>query len=352
MSTVVLSLFGDEIIPEQVNAVGKSRAARKPKSPQKEEIVLEEPEVVQKAVRAIEEGSYPVETITSVREAAELVQEVKQEVVLPVVEVAPVTDVIPAVAEALPAAVEIAPQIESGIVLPTVEVATVEDVIPVFGEAASTEKIAVPEIEQRVILPVVEIAPTGIEAVQSPIEANTELVEEVPQAVELPIVEIAPQAIEITPIVAEGPRTVETIPKAAVKKSKPAVKKNVAAKKDIVKREKPEGVAILEGWTPDKQYYSIGEVASLFYVATSHIRFWTNEFALKVRTTRKGDRLYSPEQINELRTIYHLVKEKGYTIAGAKARLKEAKKTPVHTLDLKQSLLQLRNKLVDIKNQL
>jgi len=109
---------------------------------------------------------------------------------------------------------------------------------------------------------------------------------------------------------------------------------------------------LLEGWVGDKQYYSIGEVADLFKVKTSHIRFWTNEFALKVRTTRKGDRLFTPEQIRELRAIYHLVKERGFTINGAKAKLKSQKKMDVETLDLKQSLLQLRNKLLIIRNQL
>lgn len=109
---------------------------------------------------------------------------------------------------------------------------------------------------------------------------------------------------------------------------------------------------ILDGWAADKQYYSIGEVATLFKVNTSHIRFWTNEFALKVRTTRKGDRLYTPAQIKEIRTIYHLVKQKKYTISGAKDRLKANKKMVVESVDLKQSLLQLRNKLLTIRNQI
>lgn len=132
--------------------------------------------------------------------------------------------------------------------------------------------------------------------------------------------------------------------KPARAKAKPASRKKGA--KEEIKAD------ILGGWQPDKQYYSIGEVAGLFGVATSHIRFWTNEFQLKVRTTRKGDRLYSPEQINELRLIYHLVKEKGYTISGAKARMKDNKKAPPQALDLKHSLLQLRNKLLQIRNQL
>lgn len=109
---------------------------------------------------------------------------------------------------------------------------------------------------------------------------------------------------------------------------------------------------LLEGWEANKQYYSIGEVAALFGINTSNIRFWTKEFEMKVRTTRKGDRLYTPEQIKELRIIYHLVKEKGYTIAGARARMKADRKGNASTIDLKQSLLELRNKLILIRNQL
>ena len=109
---------------------------------------------------------------------------------------------------------------------------------------------------------------------------------------------------------------------------------------------------IPEDWQGDKKYYAIGEVAKLFKVKTSHIRFWTNEFKLKVRTTRKGDRLFTPEQIRELKAIHHLVKERGFTLTGAKAKLKAQNKMDVETVDLKQSLKQLRGKLVIIRNQL
>jgi DNA-binding transcriptional MerR regulator len=107
-----------------------------------------------------------------------------------------------------------------------------------------------------------------------------------------------------------------------------------------------------EDWKGDKRYYSIGEVAALFKVKTSHIRFWTNEFKLNVRTTRKGDRLYTPEQVKELRAIHHLVKGRGFTLTGAKAKLKTQNKRDVETIDLNQALLQLRNKLVIIRNKL
>ncbi|GAA4463097.1 hypothetical protein GCM10023093_10800 [Nemorincola caseinilytica] len=109
---------------------------------------------------------------------------------------------------------------------------------------------------------------------------------------------------------------------------------------------------IPEDWKGDKNYYSIGEVASFFSVKTSHIRFWTNEFKLKVRTTRKGDRLYTPDQVRELRAIYHLVKERGFTLSGAKTRLKEQNKREVATISLKDSLLALRSKLQILRDQL
>lgn len=137
--------------------------------------------------------------------------------------------------------------------------------------------------------------------------------------------------------------------RAPKKKASPAKTKEVKAPKAAPKDVEPQ---ILRGWEPEKQYYSIGEVATLFKVKTSHIRFWTNEFALKVHTTKKGDRLYTPDDIKELRAIYHLVKERGFTINGAKTKLKDGPVMSVVALDLKQSLLHLRNQLLLIRNQL
>jgi len=122
-----------------------------------------------------------------------------------------------------------------------------------------------------------------------------------------------------------------------------------AATKDIQEKAAPID---WKTWQPDKQYYAIGEVAKLFAVRTSHIRFWTTEFELKVRTTQKGDRLYTPQNIDELRAIYHLIKERGFTISGARAKLKESNTISVDSLELKQSLLKLRNQLSIIRNKL
>lgn len=154
-----------------------------------------------------------------------------------------------------------------------------------------------------------------------------------------------------TPVKKEAKVVVEP-PTSVAKPKEKAKPVKSAAKKAKEKKEEGSKTEILEGWVAEKQYYSIGEVATLFKVATSHIRFWTKEFDMRVRTTRKGDRLYAPDQIKELRAIYNLVKERGYTISGAKAKLKTDRKGAVETIDLKQSLLQLRNKLLHIRNQL
>jgi len=151
-------------------------------------------------------------------------------------------------------------------------------------------------------------------------------------------------APEILPVAETPPVTKTPVAAAPVVTTKPEKTKQ--------KRELESEIVLPEEWTGDKQYYSIGEVAELFKVKTSHIRFWTNEFKLKVRTTRKGDRLFTPAQVQELRGIHHLVKERGFTLAGAKAKLKEMNNMVHETIDLKQSMLQLRNKLLIIRNQL
>ena len=74
---------------------------------------------------------------------------------------------------------------------------------------------------------------------------------------------------------------------------------------------------------PDKRYYTIGEVAELFDVSKSLIRFWENEFdSLKPHKNSKGDRRFTPKNIEQFAVIYDLVKERGFTLDGAKLELK------------------------------
>src|SRR5687767_15538388 len=73
----------------------------------------------------------------------------------------------------------------------------------------------------------------------------------------------------------------------------------------------------------EKLYYSIGEVAEIFNVAPSLIRFWESEFdIIKPKKNRKGNRQFTKEDIDNVRTIFHLVKEKGFTLQGAKEMLR------------------------------
>ncbi len=76
----------------------------------------------------------------------------------------------------------------------------------------------------------------------------------------------------------------------------------------------------------EKLYFTIGEVAHMFNVNTSHIRFWSKEFdVIRPATNKKGNRLYTQSDINNFKKIYHLVKEKGFTLKGAKTVLKDEK---------------------------
>ncbi len=103
----------------------------------------------------------------------------------------------------------------------------------------------------------------------------------------------------------------------------------------------------------DKMYYSIGEVSKLFDLSVSNIRFWENEFdVLHPRKNSKGDRLFTKKDLETLHTIVHLVKEKGYTLDGAKKVL-NVKKDKVETrLEVIASLEKLRHTLAEIRNNL
>ncbi len=102
-----------------------------------------------------------------------------------------------------------------------------------------------------------------------------------------------------------------------------------------------------------KRYYSIGEVAKIFDVNPSLIRFWEGEFEiLTPKKNRKGNRLFTQEDIENIKIIYHLVKEKGFTLSGAK---EEMKKNPDDLKDQQkviQSLEKLKTFLLDIKDYL
>lgn len=102
-----------------------------------------------------------------------------------------------------------------------------------------------------------------------------------------------------------------------------------------------------------KLYYSIGEVAKAFDVNASLIRFWDKEFdILKPKKNAKGNRKFSPEDIKNLKLIYHLVKERGFTLEGAKTHLKENQKKTLDKFEIISKLEHIKNELIKFKGEL
>lgn len=100
-------------------------------------------------------------------------------------------------------------------------------------------------------------------------------------------------------------------------------------------------------------YYSIGEVADQFGVNESLLRFWESEFdIISPRKTAKGTRYYNSTDIDNIRLVYYLVKEKGLTLAGAKKQLKDNKEGVVRKHELIIRLRTVRDELIAVRNEL
>lgn len=102
-----------------------------------------------------------------------------------------------------------------------------------------------------------------------------------------------------------------------------------------------------------KLYYSIGEVAEMFDVSPSLVRYWESEFTyLKPQKNSKGDRRFTKQNIDQLNTIFHLVKEKGYTLDGAKREIKEKRKELKRQQEVLQKLNKIKKGLGELKSAL
>jgi DNA-binding transcriptional MerR regulator len=103
--------------------------------------------------------------------------------------------------------------------------------------------------------------------------------------------------------------------------------------------------------TIEKLYWTIGEVADELGVNNSTIRFWEKEFGMSAaRRTGKGDRLYTRKEIEQFQRVQQLVKDEGYTLNGAKARLSRPEEPPAPPIDLealRKRLLAIRRALVE-----
>lgn len=99
-----------------------------------------------------------------------------------------------------------------------------------------------------------------------------------------------------------------------------------------------------------KLFYSISEVAQMFDVNESTLRFWEKEFdIIHPRKTEKGTRYYKQEDIDAVRLVYHLVKERGLTLAGARQKLKNNKEATVRQEEIINRLKQIKEELTQIK---
>jgi DNA-binding transcriptional MerR regulator len=106
--------------------------------------------------------------------------------------------------------------------------------------------------------------------------------------------------------------------------------------------------------TAKKLYYSMGEVAEMFDVTPALIRHWEAQFdCIKPHRNKKGNRLFTPEDVERLKQIYHLVKERGMTLKGANKVLKRAKSDEVaQEMELLERLQKIRAALVEVREEL
>lgn len=102
-----------------------------------------------------------------------------------------------------------------------------------------------------------------------------------------------------------------------------------------------------------KVYYSIGEVAEIFRVNTSLIRFWEKEFpSIKPKKNKKGNRLFTEKDIDQLRIVYHLVKERGFTLEGARKKMKENPEEVEQSAEVIRRLKEIKSFLTELKSSL
>jgi DNA-binding transcriptional MerR regulator len=103
----------------------------------------------------------------------------------------------------------------------------------------------------------------------------------------------------------------------------------------------------------EKLYYPISEVAEMFHVNTSQIRFYEKEFdILQPKKNAKGNRLFRVEDIETLKIIFNLIKDKGFTLQGAKDFLKKNKNEAVEQQKVIDSLQKIKSFMLDLRDQI
>lgn len=103
----------------------------------------------------------------------------------------------------------------------------------------------------------------------------------------------------------------------------------------------------------EKLFYPIGDVAKMFDVSVSSIRYWEKEFdILKPKKNKKGNRMFTKKDVDNLRIIYHLTKERGFTLEGAKKKLRENKADTIDNVEIINHLKNIRQFLVEFREEL
>lgn len=205
--------------------------------------------------------------------------------------------------------------------------------LDLFSSPDPKPQVQVPEQVQE---PVVVIKPAP--APPPPSRPLTEVEIPVKIQVQMPSDNLPP-----VPFIGKGTSVTATQP--------PQKKRGRKSLKEVA--DDPDLMRALDAIPLDKQYYSISEVATMFRVNTSLIRYWENEFdILQPKKNRKGDRLFRQEDIQHLKLIYHLLRERKYTIEGAKQKLKEDRKLAARSFEMVQALLKVRGFLTELKEQL
>ena len=103
----------------------------------------------------------------------------------------------------------------------------------------------------------------------------------------------------------------------------------------------------------EKLFYSIGEVAEMFDVNTSLIRFWEKNFdIIKPHKNKKGNRFFTKEDIENLKLIHHLVKNQRLTLEGARKKLSENRQDTIHNYEVVDSLMKIKEMLLEIREEL
>lgn len=105
--------------------------------------------------------------------------------------------------------------------------------------------------------------------------------------------------------------------------------------------------------TSGKLYYSIGEVAAMFHINASKIRFWEKEFdIIKPHKNQKGTRFFTQQDIDSISLIYHYAEERGMTLKGVRQKIKENREDAENTFQIVQSLKKVRAMLLEIKKNI